>query len=148
MNWDVYFYNLCEVVSSRSRCNSRNIGAILTIDNVVVATGYNGPPRGVKHCGRECPRKVKGYSSGEGLHICPAVHAEENCVANAARVGSPVKNSVLYLNDVIPCSRCMGIIINSGVMEVVCVRLAGYDGMGKRLADEGGIRLREFVTEE
>ena len=50
MSWDKYFFELCETVSTNSKCLSRKIGAILVKDKIVISMGYNGPPRGVLHC--------------------------------------------------------------------------------------------------
>lgn len=91
-NWDEYFYNLCKTAASNSKCLSRQIGAIIVKDNTVLSIGYNGPPRGVPHCGERyskdmnlikrmeninediyidiCPRKALGFKSGEGLEFC------------------------------------------------------------------------------
>jgi len=128
--WDKYFLDVCKSVASNSKCFSRNIGAILVRDNVVIATGYNGPPRGALRCDQrwrdpndpiraalfakgyneesllntsgKCPRRVLGFASGERLDLCPAVHAEVNCVTAAARLGTSVKNSTLYMNAQVP----------------------------------------------
>jgi len=51
--WDLYFHSICIAVASKSPCLSRKIGAILVRDHSIVSTGYNGPPRGVPHCGHE-----------------------------------------------------------------------------------------------
>lgn len=126
--WDSYFLGICKSVSANATCFSRQIGAILVKDKTVIATGYNGPPRGVPHCDErhscdshlisklretfdeesiqnhelfkgKCPRQILGYKSGCGLDICIAGHAEKNCIANAARVGGvSVKDSTLYMN--------------------------------------------------
>lgn len=128
MNWDQYFFNLTHVVASRSRCKSRQIGALLARDNVVITTGYNGPPRGYPHC-ETCPRHNLGYASGEGLHLCPAAHAEQNCLANAARLGVNVKDSVMYMTCEVPCKTCMALIVNAGIAGIVCTSLKTYDDL-------------------
>ena len=105
-NWDRYFYNICLTVSTNSKCLSRHIGAILVKDNSIISTGYNGPPRGIPHCGirhqidphllsqyksidkyfnenievKKCPRQILGYKSGEGLEWCVAGHSERNAL--------------------------------------------------------------------
>ena len=117
--WDLYFRNICDAVASKSPCHSRQIGAILVRDKSIVATGYNGPPRGVPHCDPECPRKALGYASGEGLHLCPATHAEVNCIVNAARLGVSTLGTSLFMNCILPCIECLKVLINSGVTEVV-----------------------------
>jgi dCMP deaminase len=144
MSWDKYFHKITEVVASNSKCLSRKIGAILVRDNVVICTGYNGPPRGVPHCEGVCPRRAKGYASGEGLHLCPAAHAERNCIAHAARLGITVKGATLYMNSQIPCKDCLSELINAGVAEVVCTSLEPYDEMSKFLLAHSDIRIRAF----
>lgn len=135
VKWDTYFHDICETVAQKSPCLSRQIGAILVKDRVVVATGYNGPPRGCVHCAERsstegvCPRKVMGYKSGQGLEYCPAVHAEMNAVVAAARNGVSVKGATLYMNCVVPCKQCLGILINAGVAEIVVDDDTPYDSL-------------------
>lgn len=161
--WDNYFHDICVSVSSKSPCLSRQIGSLLVRDKVVIATGFNGPPRNYPHCeailipmedyrvdgeehfSRVCPRKAQGYKSGEGLHLCPATHAEANCIASAARIGASVKNSTLYLNCIIPCKDCMSLIINAGIIEVVCDKAEPYHEMSLEMAKHAGIKIRGFV---
>ena len=171
--WNEYYFGIAEVVSRNSRCHSRKIGAILVKDRSIISTGYNGPPRGVPHCGEErvkldiflrkwmfgtfeprlqkdlngCPRKAMGFKSGEGLDYCIAAHAEQNCIANAARMGIRTLDSTLYMNDQIPCKNCMAILINAGVKEVVVTKLELYDGEGEYLAKYGGLKIRTFEGE-
>lgn len=168
--WDLYFHNICESVASKSPCFSRKIGALLVRDNSIVATGYNGPPCGVSHCGKEriekdkvlqrlfkypshpitedmktkCPRKLLGYISGTHLELCPAQHAETNCIANAARLGVAVLGTTLYMNCIIPCKNCFGMLINAGVVEVVVDDATVYDEHTQFLIDDSNIKIREF----
>lgn len=169
--WDIYFHKICEAVASKSPCLSRKIGAILVKDNVVVATGYNGPARGVPHCGHDrfmkdealkealrnvitewprktidttCPRRLLKFKSGEGLHLCPAEHAERNCIASAARVGVSVKDTTLYMNCCIPCKNCLTLLINAGIKEVVVDNKTPYDKYSKFILDYSTIKIREF----
>jgi dCMP deaminase len=149
MTWDQYFMNLCDAIASKSPCLSRKIGCILVRDNVILSTGYNGPPRKAPHCDslerlhqisdiiddnetydsflssdprpKICPRRILNYPSGQGLHLCIAAHAEENCISTAARVGVSVKDSTLYINTGVPCSRCLGHLVNAGVTEIVAL---------------------------
>lgn len=149
-NWDEYFFEIAVKVQSQSKCLSRKIGAVLTRDNIIVATGYNGPPRKLPHCSERyntdtCPRQVKGYPSGEGLHICPAAHAEANCIANAARVGVRVKGTIMYVTCEIPCKDCLALLINAGVKEVVCVETNFYDYLSGYIVNEcNQITIRKY----
>ncbi len=173
MSWDKYFFDLCETISTNSKCLSRKIGAIIVKDKTIISMGYNGPPREVPHCGERyvkdmnlynklysdpkthemmynneikkiCPRKVLGFKSGEGLEYCIAGHAERNAIVNAARHGIAVKDATLYCNCPIPCTPCLIEIINSGIREVVVTDLEYYDIMGEWLVKQSGIKVRTF----
>jgi len=172
VKWDTYFYNICLAVSSKSPCLSRKIGAILVRDRSVVATGYNGPSRGVPHCGHErfmsddalvdaipfdlhpllnasrfkteCPRRVLLYESGTHMELCPAQHAEVNCISNAARLGVSTIGTTLYMNCVIPCKNCFGTLINSGISEIVVDDDKLYDKHTQYLIDNSNIVIRRF----
>lgn len=137
--WDKYFHTICKAVSSKSPCLSRQIGAILVRDKSIVSTGYNGPARGYPHCraaigpNNLCPRKVLGYKSGEGLHLCPAAHAEGNCVANAARNGVSTIDTTLYMNCIIPCKDCAIILVNAGIKEIVVDDVTPYHDVSVKI---------------
>ena len=145
--WDNYFYAVCQAVASKSACLSRQIGAIVVRDKSIVSTGYNGPPRNYPHCepvDGECPRHAKGYKSGEGLDECPATHAEANAIANAAKLGVSVDGAELYLNTIIPCKDCMALIVNAGIIRVICEELIPYHTMSLTMAERGNVLIRKF----
>lgn len=167
MVWDKYFHLICIAVADKSPCLSRKIGALLVKDHSIISTGYNGPPRGVPHCGHdrymldrrlseintpatrprfrnECPRKVMGFESGEGMRWCPAQHAEENAVSNAARIGVSVIGSTLYMNSLIPCQKCFGTLINAGIAEIVVDEVKVYDKHTLFLISNSNITIRKF----
>ena len=167
-NWDLYFRNICEAVASNSKCLSRQVGAILVKDKSVLATGYNGPPRGVPECGEErwglddsiftpfistedirtkCPRRLAGAKSGENLHLCIAAHAETNCIANAARHGVEIYDTAMYMNCVIACSECLKLMINAGIDLLTCDSLDVYDNTSIYLLKNSDIRVRTFDNE-
>lgn len=168
--WDRYFHTICIAVSSKSPCLSRKIGAILVRDHSIVSTGFNGPSRGIPHCGRprnlkddylieristhnkgvprlmdtDCPRKLLGYESGTGMQWCPAQHAEENVISNAARLGVSILGTTLYMNCVIPCKNCFGTLINAGIVEIVVDKTDVYDKHTQYLIDNSSIKIRRF----
>jgi len=117
---DKYYLNIAKAVSLESKCLKMKVGAIIVKDDSIVSTGYNGPPRGESHCSK-CNRV--DVSHGESYDKnCPAVHAEENAVINAARNGSSVLNGTLYLytgKNVSPCYRCKRLLINAGIKRIV-----------------------------
>jgi len=142
--WDSYFLSICEAVASKSPCLSHQTGAILVRDKSIVSTGYNGPSRGFPHCQDECRRKRLGYESEERLDLCPAVHAEINCIANAARNGVVTVNTILYMNYIIPCKDCMIVLVNAGIREIVVTTTKLYHGMSEAIARYGNISIRSF----
>lgn len=169
MSWDKYFHSICEAVASKSPCLSRKIGAILVKDHSIVSTGFNGPSRGIPHCGhsrilkdyelsgafnmksyhpsrvdKECPRKILGYESGTHMELCTAQHAEENAVSNAARLGVSILNTTLYMNSIIPCKNCYGTLINAGIIEIVVDKAEVYDRYTQYLIDNSAIKIRRF----
>jgi len=119
-DWDEYFLRMLPLVASRTSCLSRKVGAIITLDNRIVATGYNGPPPGQRHCGDlfgQCYRKMKGFKSGERLDLCRAVHAEENAILQCARGGLSIKEATLYL-PVICCYHCSKLVVSLGIKRL------------------------------
>jgi len=170
-SWDQYFLEIAEAVSSNSKCMSRQIGAVLVKDKAIIATGYNGPPRGIPHCNKRhktdglfceeaiqsgsllplpseeltiCPRTYLDYKSGEGLHLCPATHAEANCIAQAARSGVSTLDTTMYLTCGIPCKNCLALIINAGVSVVVCTSLVYYDELSEYIFGNSDLLIREY----
>jgi len=142
--WDNYYYVICKAVASKSPCHSRQIGALLVKERIIVATGFNGPARGYPHCADSCPRRDAGFKSGEGLNLCPATHAEINCIASAARVGTPVSGTTLYMNCIIPCKDCMNALVNAGVKEAVLDDVTPYHKISVDIAKSAGLKLRRF----
>ena len=124
-SWDAYFIRIAELVSMRSPCLSRHVGAVIVKDKNIIATGYNGPASGVEHC-QICTRKCDGdYKSGFNYETCRAVHAEINAIVQAAKHGNAIKDSTMYCTF-LPCSYCMKTIVNAGIKEIVVDRLTSY----------------------
>ncbi|KAI6031474.1 cytidine deaminase-like protein [Pisolithus microcarpus] len=137
--WDSYFMTLADLASQRSNCMKRRVGAILVRDNRIVATGYNGTPRGVKNCNEGGCAHCNGVSIANGTD-CLCLHAEENALLEAGRdrVGP---NAILYCNTC-PCLKCTIKIIQSGVKEVVYHLSYKVDEDSARLFQEAGVHIR------
>jgi len=166
-SWDEYFHGVCLAVGANSKCHSRKIGSVLTRDKRIIATGYNGPPKGVPPCdqrwhidagfiekygekskGKEtegvCPRRVIGFPSGEGLDICPAGHAERNALITSARFGIDTEGTIMYMSCGVPCSPCLIELINAGVKEIVISTMRIYDETVMYLLENSNIKMRLF----
>jgi len=118
-SWDAYFMEIARVVSSRSNCLRRKIGALLIKDKRILATGYNGPPSGMKHCDEVgCMRNKMNIPSGERHELCRGLHAEQNVIIQGALHGFSIKDSVLYATHQ-PCILCAKMLINAGVKGII-----------------------------
>lgn len=125
-----YYLNIAETVLERSTCLRRCYGAIIVQADEVIATGYNGAPRGRKNCidlGR-CTREELQIPSGQRYELCRSVHAEANAIISASR--SEMLGATLYLvgrnaqtgellHDTTCCSMCRRQVINAGIKKVV-----------------------------
>ena len=125
-----YYLDIADTVSERSTCLRRQYGAIIVRNDEIIATGYNGAPRGRKNCsdlGR-CTREELKIPSGQRYELCRSVHAEANCIISASR--SETLGATIYMacrdpktGELIPgstsCSMCRRLIINAGIERVV-----------------------------
>jgi len=107
-------------VATRSTCLRRQVGAIIVRDKYILSTGYNGPPRGLPHCDETgCLRDQLGIPSGERQEICRGLHAEQNAIIQAALHGVSTEGGTIYVTHQ-PCITCAKMIINAGIVRVVC----------------------------
>ncbi len=144
--WDAYFMRLASVAATRSNCIKRHIGAIITQDQRLISTGYNGTPKGIKNCFEGgCPRCMGMADSGSALGECLCVHAEENAILQAACHGISIKGSTLY-TTFCPCSYCAKSIINAGIAKVVYSESYAMDKVTRALFSEAGVEFH--CTEE
>ena len=128
-----YYLDIAETVLERSTCLRRQYGAIIVRNDEIVATGYNGAPRGRKNCsdlGR-CVRVQLQVPRGERYELCRSVHAEANAIISASRrdmvggtlylVGRNAQTGEL-LTDATSCPMCRRMVINAGLARVVIRR--------------------------
>jgi dCMP deaminase len=146
VEWDEYFMNIARDVARRSTCirKGRQIGTVIVNDrHEIVATGYNGNPRGMKHCeDTGCVREKLGIASGERSEVCTAVHSEQNALIQA---GTRSRGGTLY-TIFNPCNTCAKMIANAGIVKVVYT-LEYPEKMGLRILKDCGVavkRLRGF----
>ena len=144
---DEYFMEMAQLVSSRSTCLRRKVGAVIVKEKRVLSTGYNGAPKGTEHCEQTgCIRVQLNVPSGTRHELCRGVHAEQNAVTQAAYFGVSVNGASIYTTTY-PCSMCAKILINAGIKEIVYSE--GYaDDLSKKLLDEANITIREYKPEK
>ena len=139
-DWDEYFMEIAEVIKKRSTCLRRQVGAVIVKDKRILATGYNGVPSGIEHCGvRGCLREQLGVPSGERHELCRGIHAEQNAIVQAAYLGVSIDNSTLYCTNQ-PCILCAKMLINAGVKRIV-VRDGYPDKAAAGMLDEANLHI-------
>lgn len=178
MNKDLFFLSIAKKVATQSKCLSRQIGAVIVSeDNTILGTGWNGIARGISECNKrdmdffnnfqkektcesialqylksfspnKCPRRYFGYESGQGLHLCSAIHAEVNAIINCAREGIRTKGTKLYVWCKGVCKDCMAAIINAGIKELIYLEGEYYDKYSPILEKESGIVVRKYKEED
>ncbi len=140
-SWDEYFMEIAEIVKTRSTCLRRHVGAVIVKDNRILTTGYNGSPSGLKHCTElgGCERQRLGIPSGERHELCRALHAEQNAIIQAAKMGNTTEGATIYVT-LQPCVICAKMIINSGIVRIV--HKGEYpDPLSRAMLEEAGIEI-------
>lgn len=148
--WDHRFMEMAQLVSTWASCyqEERKVGAVIVKDKRVMTTGYNGAPAGVRTCVErgECLRKKLGIPSGTRHEMCYAVHAEQNAIIQAAKLGVNIDGSTLYCTHQ-PCILCAKMIVNAGIMRVVYH--SGYpDDFALDIFKEAGVLVERYSESE
>jgi dCMP deaminase len=141
-DWDSYFMEIASIVSKRSTCTRRNVGALIVKNKRILATGYNGAPTGLKHCmDLGCIREQMNIAPGERHELCRGLHAEQNAIIQAAYHGVTINSAQLYCTH-LPCSICIKMLINAGIEKIYY--LEGYpDDLASKLMDESSIIIKK-----
>lgn len=139
-SWDEYFMSIANMVRQRSTCLRRQVGAIVVKEKRILTTGYNGAPKGMKHCSEVgCLRESEEVPPGERHELCRGIHAEQNAIVQAAAFGVPIEGSTLYCTH-FPCVLCTKMLINAGIRKLV-VQAAYPDELSKKMLKEAGIGI-------
>jgi dCMP deaminase len=133
-------------VATRSTCLRRSVGAVIVRDKRILSTGYNGAPRGLEHCDVVgCLREKLGIPSGQRQEICRGLHAEQNAIIQAALHGVSIEGGTIYVTHQ-PCITCAKMIINSGIVRVVCANTYP-DELARQMLDEAEVELNVWGAE-
>jgi dCMP deaminase len=147
-SWDEYFMGIAKLTSQRSTCLRRNVGAVIVHEKQIVATGYNGAPKGLSHCEElgGCLREKLGVPSGERHELCRALHAEQNAIIQAATSGQSIDGGTIYITHQ-PCAICAKMIINAGLRKIVVAE--GYpDKFAVEMLEEAGLKVVTLESKE
>ena len=115
-----YYLDIAQTVAERATCLRRCYGAILVKSDEIIATGYNGAPRGRRNCVdlNYCTREALNIPSGQRYELCRSVHAEANAITKVAKSANNCDGSTLYITAA-PCIECSKLIIQAGIRRVV-----------------------------
>ncbi len=118
-SWDQYFMTITREVAERSTCLRAKVGAVVVRRRSILATGYNGAPRGMQHClDVGCLVYESRNPSGELEQNCfRTIHAEINAIAQAARNGTSIEEADVYVTHT-PCIHCFKTLVNTGIRRV------------------------------
>lgn len=133
-SWDAYFLDIAEKVATRATCLRRQVGALLTLNNRILTTGYNGSPSGMAHCLDD------GCLMRDG-HCVRCLHAEQNALVQAALHGVSSAGATAYITCQ-PCVTCMKLLISGGITRVV-YRGDYPDPLAVEFAEEAGMILHQ-----
>lgn len=146
-SWDEYFMEVCRAIAKRATCDRGRSGCVIARDHQVLATGYVGAPAGLPHCD-EVGHQLKQLVHEDGTvtkHCVRTVHAEQNAICQAARRGIGIQGATLYCR-MTPCRTCAMMIINCGIVRVVCERKY-HDGVeSEEMFSKAGLVL-EYVEQ-
>lgn len=146
-NADEYFIGFATHAASRSKDRSTQVGCVVIgPDDEIRMTGYNGFPRGVNDDVEARHQRPQKYQW--------TIHSEQNAIANAARVGVSLKGCRIYVPRLFPCAGCAGMIIQSGIIEVVAPapdfdlpKWGDEFRVSVQMFDEAGVAVRYIGSE-
>lgn len=117
-SWDEYFMEIAKLVSTRATCPRRSVGAIIVKDRRILSTGYNGAAAGLPHCPPGGPEYDWPTGCMKAGHCIRSLHAEQNALLQAAKIGVPCEGASIYVTCQ-PCNSCAKMIINAGIRRVI-----------------------------
>ncbi len=146
--WDNYFMEIAGTIAKRATCDRGRSGCVIARDKQLLVTGYVGSPKGLPHCD-DVGHQFKKMLHEDGSitnHCVRTVHAEQNAICQAAKLGVSIKGATLYCK-MTPCRVCAMLIINSGIKRVVCEKKYHAGAESEEMFKQAEIKL-EFFDEE
>ena len=147
-SWDDYFLEVANAISKRATCDRGRSGCVIARDRRILVTGYVGSPAGLPHCD-EAGHLFKKTIHEDGHvtnHCVRTVHAEQNAICQAAKFGISIDGATLYCR-MTPCITCSMLLINSGIIRVVCEKRYHNAVDSEKLLKEAGVILEYQSTD-
>lgn len=146
--WDEYFMEVMNSVSKRATCDRGRSGCVIARNGQVLTTGYVGSPNGLSHCD-DVGHQLKKTIHEDGIvteHCVRTVHAEQNAICQAAKMGISIDGATLYCR-MTPCRTCAMLIINSGIKKVVCERRYHAGAESEEMFKTASVELTIVIDE-
>lgn len=147
-SWDDYFMEVADAISKRATCDRGRSGCVIARNKQLLVTGYVGSPQGLPHCddiGHQM-KKVIHEDRHITQHCVRTVHAEQNAICQAARQGISIDGATLYCR-MTPCRTCAMLIINCGIVRVVCENRYHSADESEDMFKQAGVKL-DYVSNE
>ena len=147
-SWDEYFMEIANTVAKRATCDRGRSGCVIARDKQLLVSGYVGSPKGLPHCD-EVGHQMKKTVHEDGnitQHCVRTVHAEQNAICQAAKLGISLQGATLYCR-MTPCRTCAMLIINCGIVRVVCEKKYHAGAESEEMFKLAGVTL-EYESEE
>lgn len=143
--WDEYFMEVARTIAKRATCDRGRSGCVIARDRQLLVTGYVGSPVGLPHCDEvgHLMKKVIHDDDSISQHCMRTVHAEQNAICQAAKLGVAINGATLYCK-MTPCRTCAMLIINSGIVRVVCEKKYHRGTESEQMFKDAGIQLEYF----
>lgn len=147
-SWDEYFMDLADSVAKRATCDRGRSGCVIVKDKQILVTGYVGSPRGLPHCDDvgHLMKQVVHEDGNTSNHCVRTVHAEQNAICQAARLGISLEAATLFCR-MTPCRTCAMLIINCAIKRVVCQKKYHAGKESEEMFRQAGIELEYFEDE-
>jgi len=140
--WDDYFMEVADAIAKRATCSRGRSGCVIARDRQILVTGYVGSPPGFDHCD-DVGHEMKKVLHDDGTvteHCVRTIHAEQNAICQAAKLGIALAGATLYCR-MTPCRACAMLIIAVGIVRVVCERKYHAGADSEKLFAQAGIEL-------
>ena len=143
--WDEYFMEVARTIAKRATCDRGRSGCVIARDRQLLVTGYVGSPVGLPHCDDvgHLMKKVIHDDDSISQHCMRTVHAEQNAICQAARLGVPLDGATVYCK-MTPCRTCAMLIINCGIKRVVCEKKYHRGAESEQMFKDAGVKLEFF----
>jgi dCMP deaminase len=147
-SWDAYFMEVMNAVAKRATCDRGRSGCVIARDRQILVTGYVGSPPGLPHCD-DVGHQMKKLIHEDGSiteHCMRTIHAEQNAICQAAKLGISLAGATLYCR-MTPCRTCAMLILSCGIVRVVCQRKYHAAAESEAMFTQAGVTL-DYLNDE